>query len=577
MLISRRVIQRLVLGSFLTATMVLPNQIYAGTIPPGQSPGGSIAPGNGNNSVSNDANPAPDSKTDANGNGASTEAGNDTTVKPGADNKPAAEGETITLAAQNVKITIEALPGDVTVPGANVSDLVQVQISSEFILRNTQKTDQTTVVQLPLSDLSGLKDGKGQLMEAQDYVVSVDGQVISPTITEQTNPLGSSEPPVKWVQFPITLTAGQTAVVSTTYMAPAAGALPLAQFNYALETAAAWQGKLGQSTVTVELPYAVNRQNVMTGDKETTSGARLSGNTVVWSRRNFEPSADDNLKLLVLAPQVWTNIENARAAVKQAPNDVEAQLSLARAYKGALLLDNGVAQGSTAQFVKLADEAYLKAIKANPDSADVRAEYAKFQADTQVAAALNTRKAVPVLEGILNQIEATLKIDPKNTIALGLLANIKQLVTDASQRNPSAATTKLAKRVDGVVAAVGLTSPEALATAAAAITPTVAAGTTTGVTDTTVMTDGAAAISGTNTSDVSGTTTLTPTVDSAAAITDTAAVSTKAAAGTQNPISRLSNLPQTILTVACGALIIVGIVAAALILVFRRQNRDTKQ
>lgn len=559
MLISLRASERAMIGCLLAATMILPTQVYAGTIPPGQSPGGSIAPGSSNN-------------TTGTGTGTS-ETGSGATADAGASQTNGEVAETIALTEQNVRIVIEALPGDVTLPGSNVSDLVQAQVSSEFTLRNAEKTDQSTVVQLPLSDLSGQKDGKGQLMEAQNYVVAVDGTVISPTVVEQINPLGSSEPSVKWMQFPITLTAGQRAVISTTYTTPAAGALPLAQFNYALDTASAWRGKIGQSTVTVQLPYAVNRQNVLTGDTETSAGAKLTGNTLVWSRRGFEPAAKDNLKLTLLAPQVWTNIQNAQAAVKQAPNDAEAQLSLARAYKGALLMDNGAAQGSTAQFVSLADAAYKKALKANPDSAEIHAEYAKFLADTGVAAALNTRRAVPVMTAILDEVDATLKIDPKNVTALGLLANMKQLATDEAQRNTSSAAQKLTGRIDGLAAAAGLTSPATLATAAALIAPTAVVEVTQFVTGTTEVTD-------TATTAATAVAEITGTVDAGAVVTEATGVAsaiTSTTATSNNNILRLSSLPQTVLTVACGALILIAIVAAALILLFKRQERGTNK
>lgn len=559
----------------LTATASLyvgvANLAQAGTIPPGQSPGGSIAPGSSSNQNGTDSStPGTDSSNSTGG----TDSGNANPSTDASVDKPKTEEspERLVLSTQDVQIVVEALPGDVTLPGAQVGDLVQSKVTSSFTLKNNEDGDESTIVRLPLSDLSGLKDGRGQLMEASDYTVMVNGEVVSPTVVEETNPLGGSEPPVKWVEFPITVTAGSSVEISSTYSASAAGALPLAQFNYALETAGGWNGRVGQSKVTLALPYEASKQNVFSGENESTSGGRITGNTVVWSRKNFEPSAKDNIKMTLLAPQVWTNIENARSAVKQAPGDVEALLALARAYKGAIFLDNGVAQGSTAQFVPLAEDSYKKALKVAPNSAELHAEYAQFMMDTQVAEALNTRKALPLLGSILDQAEAALKIDPKNQSALGMLATLKSLATDAAERTPSTAANKLVARIDAVAQSVGTENVVAAATAVAASNT---------LTEATGMADPSQGITGTTEM-----TATTGAVDSGAGVSGTAAMTnTTGVTGTGSTsvtvvggqAGRTGGLPQMLLTVVCIGLVLLGIIAAVLILVFRRWNRSTSQ
>jgi len=543
----------------------------AGTVPPGQSPGGSIAPGSSSDQSGSDSSNSTDQTGGSNDTG-STDGGNANPSADASTDKPKAEEspERLVLSSQDVQIVVEALPGDVTLPGAQVGDLVQSKVTSSFTLKNNEDSDESTIVRLPVSDLSGLKDGRGQLMEATDYTVMVNGEVISPTVVEETNPLGGSEPPVKWVEFPITVTAGSSVEISSTYSAAAAGALPLAQFNYALETAGGWNGRVGQSKVTLALPYEAGKQNVFSGENESTSGGRISGNTVVWTRKNFEPSAKDNIKVTLLAPQVWTNIENARSAVKQAPGDVEALLALARAYKGAIFLDNGVAQGSTAQFVPLAEDSYKKAVKAAPNSAEIRAEYAQFIMDTQVAGALNTRKSLPLLGSILDQAEAALKIDPKNQSALGMLATLKSLAADAAERTPSTAANRLVARIDAVAQSVGTENVVAAATAVAASNT---------VTEATGVADPSQGVSGTvettattgtvdNGTGVSGTVAVTGSTG----VSSTGATSVTAASG---QTGRIGGLPQTLLTVVCIGLILLGVIAAVLILVFRRWNRSS--
>ena len=128
MLISLRASERAMIGCLLAATMILPTQIYAGTIPPGQSPGGSIAPGSSNNTT---------------GTGTS-ETGSGATADAGASQTNGEVAETIALTEQNVRIVIEALPGDVTLPGSNVSDLVQVAASPQINARLALRVPNST-------------------------------------------------------------------------------------------------------------------------------------------------------------------------------------------------------------------------------------------------------------------------------------------------------------------------------------------------------------------------------------------------------------------------------------------------
>ena len=69
---------------------------------------------------------------------------------------------------------------------------------------------------------------------------------------------------------------------------------------------------------------------------------------------------------------------------------------------------------------------------------------------------------------------------------------------------------------------------------------------------------------------VSGTVATTGTVG----VTSTVATSSTTASNIAQP-ARIAGLPQTLLTVVCIGLILLGIIAAVLILVFRRWNRST--
>jgi hypothetical protein len=418
-----------VLAALLSLSLAfLPqNPAFAGTAPPTNSPGGSISP------------------------------------KPGALAAPNSTAE-ISLASQRIELNVTGISGAEVTPGHDASEAVQATASSTFVLRNSTNTTATQGVFFPLNDVSGIKDSRGNLPAVDGFAATVNGTTVAHSIVTRTNPYGTSEPPLQWAVISATLPPNGEVSINTAFVAPAAGQLPLAKLNYALDTAAAWAGRVGQSAIVLALPYLATNENVFLDD--STPGGKFDGNSVVWNRRNFEPGNADNLKVTMLAPQVWQAILDARAAATANPSSAEAQRALAQAYQAAIALDNGVPQSGTGQFVTMAEKTYATAIELNPSSPDLHAELAQLLLDARLASELNTRGAAPLLEKIVSALQAALQLDPNHTAAARLLAQVKQI----AQTLPAATARRVLSAVATAEAALSPTTAGAQATAAPANT-----------------------------------------------------------------------------------------------------------
>ena len=449
----------------LLAVGSIPGAVHAGTAPPTRSPGAAISP-----------NPSSAETLDLVG--------------------------SVSLAAQTVEFVVEAPPtaADSEIETEQVTALVPEQVHARvngtYVLRNSSRSDLTLSLGFPLNDLSGIKDANGNLPVVEGFGIAVAGAPVDYAQTSRTNPYGEGEPAIQWATFPVLIPARNEVTVGSSFTTTAAGQWPIAQFNYSMETATAWQGRIGQSEIVLRLPYAASNENVFLS--ESTAGGVIEGDTVRWSRRNLVASAQNNFQMSILAPKVWQQILNARAAAAQTPDNPDVWVTLGRAYRAAIALDNGTPLGGTRQFVEQAEQAYERAIQLNPNIAEVHQEYAQLVYDLRIAEDLNTTRALPQLEKIIDHVQTALQLDPGDPATAELLLNVKQLVQDLAARQPSAEAKALADQITAIEAMVA-SAPQATSEPAAAPDATTSAPV---VTDT---------ISGEATGDVTGTLPLTGT------------------------------------------------------------------
>ncbi len=578
-MLKRRLLFAVLISALALPSIHITSHItFAGTAPPTNSPGGSIAPDP----------TSPDAQASA---------------------------EEISLSSQKVEIMVKAVgeTTEATELTGSASDKVQAMMTGSYVLRNNFSSEITQSLSFPLSDLSGLKDARGNVPEVQDFGAAVNGAPVSFTMVTRTNPYGDSEPAIKWAVFSATIPAKQKVTISTTSTSPASGQMPVAKFNFALDTANAWAGRVGQSEIILRLPYPASRENVFLD--ESTPGGKFDEDTVRWVRRRFEPRASDNFVVSLLAPQVWQAILDARAAAQANPTDAEAQRTLAQAYRAAISLDNGVPQGGTKQFVVQAEKAYEKAIALNPNSAALRVEYAQLLSDLHLAEDLgNPRRAAARLTQIVEALQGALKIDPNNVAAIKLLAQMKTLAAGVATRNPSRAANALNATVAETeklipVAALQAAAVEATATGAPSAEATPVPGAVTTPTTPALSGPQATAVMGAQaTVAAASALTTTPDAPQATAIaqaqvtlaahatemaalpaqpTATAASAAVRPAATSDSSRGLTNTDNagattlvgrmglmSALSIACGVIILLGILAAVLVALFGRKQKQ---
>ena len=470
--------------------------VFAGTAPPTRSPGAAIAP-----------------------DPSSAEAVN--------------VAGSVTLVSQTVEFVVEpppAVSSDAEVNQVAKSDQsVRARVNSSYVLRNSGRAEQLLSLGFPLNDLSGIKDGNGNLPIVDDFSVEAGGVPLSHTLTSRTNPYGEGEPAIQWATFPVVLPARGEVAVGTGFTTTATGQWPIAQFNYSLETASAWRGNIGSSVIMLRLPYTATAENVFLSD--STFGGVIDGADVRWTRRNLVATNQNNFQVSILAPKIWQQIVAAREVVQLTPTISDAWVTLGRAYRAAIALDNGVALGGTRQFVPLAEQVYEKAIELNPNVAEVHQEYAQLIYDLRIAEDLNTVRALPQLEKIVDHVQTALQLDPSNPATASLLLNVKQLVQDLAARQPLAAVTTLLDQITAIEAMVVVSTPAEMATVvpeitAIAIDTVVVTDTTTsemGVVPTMSVEEEVAVVAAQSTVAASSALTTTPSASEAAAIVGAAA------------------------------------------------------
>jgi hypothetical protein len=246
-------------------------------------------------------------------------------------------------------------------------------VEATFLMRNQGKAEEAFDVWFPL----GVPDGYSNIVEVEGFQAWVDG---APAPIEIEERVGRWESTVPWATWPATFPPGHDVLLRVTYAVRPEGYSPYGTFPYLLETGAGWWGPIGEGTITFRLPYAVNESNVVFppevyGDEQMLwvapqpSDFTVSGNDVVWHFTDLEPTAEDNVKLTVLAPSAWEAIVAAREAAAETPDVAEVQWRLARALNGALSFKYGLQRiGNSAALAEQTEAAYRRALELAKDT-----------------------------------------------------------------------------------------------------------------------------------------------------------------------------------------------------------------
>jgi hypothetical protein len=349
-------------------------------------------------------------------------------------------GESITqvrMVAETVTLTVSKNPSN--------PQKATARTEAVFTMRNLGTTEEKMAVRFPLSFFNGNSDGYGNFPEINAITVKVDGKTV-PTKRE-IQPFTNSEQSynerdeIPWAVFDVTFPPNQDVIIEVVYNVNGFGYYPYEAFKYILETGAGWNGTIGSAEVIVRLPYEVSEQNLdltgQTGHGELTSDGVIRGNEIRWQFKDFEPTWQDNIQIIIVTPSLWEKVLKEKDAVIQDPNDGEAWGRLAKAYKEVVKMSKGYLREDPAgiELYALSKDAYEKCLALLPNDplwhygyADLL--WAHYYFGVYWARKTDTEGILPT---VLTELQTTLALDPNNQLARDLLLEISYQIPEAVQ------------------------------------------------------------------------------------------------------------------------------------------------
>jgi hypothetical protein len=358
-------------------------------------------------------------------------------MPPGNNIAPGAETTQVRMVAETVKLAVSQDPADAKAAIARTLAI--------FTMRNLGASAEKMRVRFPLSFFNGGSDGFSDFPEIPSITVTVDGKGV-PTRREMQPPLNgpstySQRDELPWATFEVTFPPAQDVTLQVTYTVRGYGYYPYETFDYVLETGAGWSGTIGKADIVVQLPYPTSDSNVLRSDccQWTTSsaGGVINGNEIRWHYADLEPTHEDNIEVVLLAPSLWESVEKETANVTRNPGDGEAWGRLAKAYKEAARLPKGWLRDDPAglQMLSLSEQAYQKCLHLLPRDPLWHYGYAdllwsEYYWGIRSSGKADTRGLLPAA---LSELQATLRLDANNSLAKDLLDEIGMSVDGAVQ------------------------------------------------------------------------------------------------------------------------------------------------
>ncbi len=366
---------------------------------------------------------------------------------PGTTLLPGEETTQVRMMAETVTLTVSADP-------INAENAI-AKTEAVFTMRNLGAAEEKMAARFPLSFFNGNSDGFGNFPEIKQIAVKINGQSVS--TRREIQPFFNSEmsyherDELPWAVFDVTFPPNQDVIIEVAYDMYGYGYYPYEAFSYILETGAGWNGTIGSAEVVVRLPYEVSRQNL---DLESQAGyggaspkAVLSGNEIRWSFKDFEPTYEDNVKVIVVTPSLWKKILAEKSNVEKNPNDGEAWGRLAKAYKEVILMPKGWLRNDEAgqEIFILSKSAYERCLALLPNDPLWHYGYAEllwahYYFDVYSSSQVDTERLLPAA---LNSLQTALALDPNLQEAKDLLNFISYQVPGAVQRNDDETFTML--------------------------------------------------------------------------------------------------------------------------------------
>lgn len=187
------------------------------------------------------------------------------------------------------EVTIRLLPAE----GPDGAAGLRAAVTCEFTFRNSSDTARDVLMGFPAQYRPEIvADAVGGDPLVHEFTVRIDGTEV-PADLEPASPVAGDEGSLfaSWYTFGVTFAPGQTRSVVNTYtLKNLHNSIGQAYLRYVLTTGRYWKGPIGKAVVRVELGEVGPHQ--LENLYPNTWRFSPDGRTLTWSRENFEPSYD---------------------------------------------------------------------------------------------------------------------------------------------------------------------------------------------------------------------------------------------------------------------------------------------
>jgi hypothetical protein len=328
----------------------------------------------------------------------------------------------------------------------------QILVKGWFVMHNQGSRDETMQVVFPLItnlDVCVYPDSPATLFSSSDsyqidsssFKVSVNG-VVEPTTEMSTdNPDKAKMPPacqdnqINWAAMNVTFPVNKDILLGVSYMMTSSTSKDIEKVQYILETGAGWKGPIGRADIIFRYPYLVEPDNILQSYFQgtgTTPGYQTLYNEIYWNYENIKPTSNDNIAVSFPSPQTWQEILSLRNAIKKNSQDVDSWSRLIAIYDE--IGGPGGSRGvNNDRYYQEVDQLYQGAIAANPESAQLNADYATWLA-FQIGPSGTTQQ---YLNRILIYINKAFAVEPENKNALQALSMVENYAPDLTYTPPA--------------------------------------------------------------------------------------------------------------------------------------------
>ncbi len=202
-------------------------------------------------------------------------------------------------------------------------------------------------------------------VNTDSFVVYVDRKRTTFVIDDQPDSIDI------WASWQVAFPPGETVKVEVVYQTLKSESDSFSMYNYTLETGAGWYGTIGEGTVTLRMPYEIDKDSLYHTDIGwlivDPEYYKIVGTDIIWHFTDLEPKQEDNIFVKVISPPLWREWTVAQNAVKQNPDSVSAHLRLARAMSEITDYHNGYCYGLF-EFGQKAIDEYTVWLNVIPDN-----------------------------------------------------------------------------------------------------------------------------------------------------------------------------------------------------------------